>query len=181
MVALLLAACAVQMIVADRAFAVVQQRIAAGDVSGASEAYRRVLQWQPPGASSDLNYSRAMQQAAVRTPIFTMRLLARQEALEAGIRAVSNAEDRQNAWYNLAALLAANNDATGTERALRNAIAWAPNWFKPHWTLATLLARTRHGGEALEEARVAMELDGGHDPEVAATWKQLQPQSKIIH
>ena len=95
------------MIVADRAFAIVQQRIAAVTSPERPRRIARVLRWQPPGASSDLNYSRAMQQAAVRTPIFTMRLLARQQALEAGIRAVSNAEDRQNAWYNLAALLAA--------------------------------------------------------------------------
>ena len=177
-VAALLAAAAVQMIVADRAFAIVQQRIAMGDVTGASEAYRVVLRWQLLGASSDLNYSRAMQQAAVRTPIFTMRLLARQQALEAGIRAVSNAEDRQNAWYNLAALLAQGGDAAGTEQALRNAIAWAPNWFKPHWALAKLLALSGHTDQALVEARVAFERDGGHDPEVAETWKQLQPQSK---
>ena len=30
----------------------------------------------------------------------------------------------------------------GVEHALRNAIAWAPNWFRPHWTLAQVLALT---------------------------------------
>ena len=107
------------------------------------------------------------------TPIFSTRLAARQQALDAGIRAVRSAEDRQNAWYNLALLLAEQNDATGAEQALRNAIAWAPHWFKPHWALARLLDLSGRGGEAIEEARIAIECDGGHDPEVGETWKQL--------
>ena len=65
-----------------------------------------VLGWQLPGAVADLDYSRAMQQLAARSPIFTTRLAASQQALESGIRAVGTAEDRQNAWYNLATLLA---------------------------------------------------------------------------
>ncbi|HTC35875.1 MAG TPA: O-antigen ligase family protein [Bryobacteraceae bacterium] len=179
-VALLLTGVAVQFVVADHAFAVVQQRIAAGDIAGASEAYRTVLRWQPLGANSDLNYSRAMQQAAARAPILPKRAEAGQQALEAAIRAVGSAEDRQNAWYNLAALLAQENDAQGTERALRNAIAWAPNWFKPHWALARLLAISGYPAEALAEARMAVDRDGGHDPEVAQTLQQLQ-FSKAVH
>jgi tetratricopeptide (TPR) repeat protein len=179
-VALLLTGVAVQLIVADHAFAITQQRIAAGDIAQASEAYRTVLRWQPLGANSDLNYSRAMQQAAARAPILPKRMEAGQQALEAAIRAVGNAEDRQNAWYNLAALLAQENDAPGTERALRNAIAWAPNWFKPHWALARLLAISGYPAEALAEARIAVDRDGGHDPEVAQTLQQLQ-FSKAAH
>jgi O-antigen ligase len=179
--ALLLISASVQVLVADRAFAVAQKRIATGDITGASAAYRVALRWQLPGASSDLNYSRAMQQGAARAPIFTMRLLARQRALEAAVRAAGSAEDRQNAWYNLAALLAQQNDAAGTEHALRNAIAWAPNWFKPHWALARLLAMAGHGAEALAEARIAMDRDGGRDREVAETWEQLQPQATTAH
>ncbi len=179
-VALLLVSTAVQFIVADRLFAITQQRIAAGDIAGASDAYRTVLRWQPPGASSDLNYSRAMQQAVARSPIFTERAEAGQQALEAAIRAVGSAEDRQNAWYNLAELLAHQNDAVGTERALRNAIAWAPNWFKPHWALARLLAISGYGAEALAEARIAVDRDGGRDQEVAQTLQQLKPM-KAAH
>jgi len=177
-VAMWLVSAAVQVLVADRGFAIAQKRIAMGDIAGASAAYRVALRWQLPGATSDLNYSRAMQQASAKSPIFTMRLLARQQALEAAVRAAGSAEDRQNAWYNLAALLAQQNDPAGTEHALRNAIAWAPNWFKPHWALARLLAIAGHGAEAIEEARIAMERDGGRDREVADTWEHLQPQSK---
>jgi len=172
-VSILLTGFAVRLAVADRALAVAQQRIASNDANGAAEAYRNALRWQLPGAGDDLAYSRAMQELAARTPIFATRLAATQQALESGIRAVTTAEDRQNAWYNLATILAARNDAAGVERSLRNAIAWAPNWFKPHWTLAQFLELTNRHAQALAEARTAVECDGSKDPEVTETWKNL--------
>ena len=57
---------------------------------------------------------------------------------------------------------------------MRNAIQWAPNWFKPHWTLAKLLEIANRHKQALTEAAEAAELDAGHDPEVTETWKELQ-------
>jgi len=113
---------------------------------------------------------------STRSPIFATRLAARQQALEAGIRAVSSAEDRANAWYNLAGLLAGNNDTAGVEHALRSAIAYAPNWFKPHWTLAQVLALTGRREEALAEARAAVARDGGHDAQVTETWNAIEKQ-----
>ena len=94
--------------------------------------------------------------------------------MEAGIRATSTAEDRQNAWFNLATLFAAENNVTATERSLRNAIAWSPNWFKPHWSLAQLLEMTNRHSEALLEAQSAFERNGGHDPEVGETLRKLE-------
>jgi len=172
-IGILLAGFAVRLLVADHALAVAQQRIASNNVNGAADANRNALQWQLPGASSDLTYSRAMQELASRTPIFATRMAASQQALESGIRAVSSVEDRQNAWYNLATLLATRNDPAGVERSLRNAIAWAPNWFKPHWTLAEFLELTDRHEEALKEARTAVECDGGKDPEVTETWRKV--------
>jgi predicted Zn-dependent protease len=170
---LIFAGYATRLVMADHGLAITWQRVAEGDIAGASAAYRSVEAWDRWGATSDLSYSRAMRQAATATPIFSTRLVARREALDAGVRAVRSAEDRHNAWYNLAQLLAEQNDAAGAERALRNAIAWAPHWFKPHWALARLLNLAGHGAEAVEEARIALECDGGHDPEVGETWKQL--------
>ncbi len=177
-IAALLCVYAVRLLASDHAFAEARRSIASGDIARASEQYRAVLRFEPMAATADVSYSRAMQQAATRVPIFTTRLAARQQALDAGIRAVRGAEDRQNAWYNLAMLLAAQNDAPGAEQALRNAIAWAPHWFKPHWALARLLALSGRGNEALEEGRMAIEYDGGRDQEVAETWKQLQIHSR---
>ena len=172
-VSLVLVLFATHLLIADHALAVAERRIAAEDAKGAANAYRSVLSWQLPGAGDDLAYSRAMQQLAERSPIFATKIAASQQALESAIRAVSNAEDRQNAWYNLATVLATRNDTAGVERALRNAIAWAPNWFKPHWTLAQVLELTNRHAEAVVEARAAVERDGNHDPEVAETWKKL--------
>ncbi|HEV2688999.1 MAG TPA: O-antigen ligase family protein, partial [Bryobacteraceae bacterium] len=173
-VSLTLAFFAVQLIAADRALQVAQREIATGNTAKAAQAYRAFLAWNPPGSGADLDYSRAMAQLAYRTNVFATRLAARQQALEAGVRATSTSGDRQNAWYNLALLFAAENDTRSVEHSLRNAIAWAPNWFKPHWTLAQLLEMTGRHGEALLEAAAAVERDGGHDPEVLETLRKLQ-------
>ena len=173
-----LAVFAVRLLVTDAALAVAVRRIDSGDASGAAQAYRTVSRWQPSGAGSDLRYSRAMQQLAARAPLFATSMLARQEAMQTGIAATRTSEDRQNAWYNLATLFAANDAAPSVERSLRNAIAWAPNWFKPHWTLAQLLEVTSRHEQAVAEARLAADLDAGHDPEVAETLRRLEKRSE---
>jgi tetratricopeptide (TPR) repeat protein len=164
MVATLLAFCAVRLLVADHALAIVQKRIAAEDVAGAAQAYHAVLSWQ----TSDLVYSRQMASLASRTPVFRTKLEAWQQAIAGAARAAQTAEDRQNAWYNLATLLAGQNDSQGVERSLRNAIQWAPNWFKPHWTLAKLLEMTNRHQEAVVEITRAVQMNGGKDSEVSA-------------
>jgi len=171
---LLFAAFAVRLLVADRALAVANGRIESGDASAAAREYLVVLRWEPSGAGADLNYSRAMAQLAARAPVLSTRVQAAQQALEAAIRATQTAEDHQNAWYNLARLLAGQNNPVGVERALRNAIAWAPNWFKPHWVLAQLLESTGLHQQALAEAEIAFDLDHARDPEVSETWRKLQ-------
>jgi O-antigen ligase len=173
-VALFFAWFATRLLIADVSLATTHRRIRAEDARGAAQAYQAELRWQLPGTGSDLNYSRAMQQLAGHSRDFATQLQARQQALEAGIRATSTAEDRQNAWFNLATLFAAENNVTATERSLRNAIAWSPNWFKPHWSLAQLLEMTNRHSEALAEARAAVEQDGGHDAEVTETLRKLE-------
>lgn len=172
--AIVFAAFAIQLVAADAALARVDRHIQSGDAAGAAQAYQMVLRFEPAGDGSSLRYSRAMQQLSARVPLFATTLLARQEAFQSGIAATRDSEDRQNAWYNLATLFAANNDASSVERSLRNAIAWAPNWFKPHWTLAQLLQALNQHDQALAEAAIAVKLDAGHDPEVTEALRQLQ-------
>ena len=169
----MLAAFALRLLAADAALAQADRQIAAGDAPRAAQAYRIVVRFEPSGAGSDLRYSRAMQQLAARAPLFETTMLAHQEAMQAGIAATGTSEDRQNAWYNLATLFAADNNPTAVERSLRNAIAWAPNWFKPHWTLAQVLELANRHTEAIAEAATAAQLNAGHNPEVTQTWKQL--------
>jgi len=111
---------------------------------------------------------------ATRSTNFKSRLDAFDQAFQSGVRATQDSEQRQNAWYNLAELFASRNDVAGTERSLRNAIAWSPNWFKPHWVLAKLLQAQQRRQEALFEAQAAVERDGGRDSEVSETLNRLQ-------
>jgi O-antigen ligase len=171
---LLLAVFAVRLVVADRELAIAQNLVRAGDARGAAAAYRTAIRWQPAGAGSDLPYSRDMLRLVTSSPNYGVRLEAFAQARQAAERATWTAEDRQNAWYNLAMLLAVQNDANDVEKSLRAAIECAPNWFKPHWTLAELLEMTNRHSEALAEAERAVQLDGGKNPEVSATLRKLQ-------
>jgi O-antigen ligase len=136
--------------------------IANQNSEAAARELNRAVVWLPPGDADDLYFSRSM--AAIG---------AWREAIHHAVRAVTASEDRQNAWYSLAAMLAQQNDSKGVEQCLRNAIAWAPNWFKPHWKLAEVLALSGRRSEALIEARKAFDLDGEKDAEVTATFHEL--------
>ena len=170
----LFAAYAIRLMVADRAQSAVQAALEAGDVQAAVRAYDSILAWEPKGARPDLYYSRIMADFAARMPSADSRSLAWSQAIAAGRRAALSAEDRPNARYSLASLLAAQNDAGGAEQALRDAIAAAPNWYKPHWTLARLLALSGRAEEALAEARLAVDRGGGQHAEVVETLRQLE-------
>jgi O-antigen ligase len=163
-----------RLVYADRTLALVKQRLAAADPSGAAEAYQRLTQHAPAGFSADLYYSRSMAQLAQNIHDPPRALVAWQQGRQAAMRATETAEERQNAWYNLAEFAAADNDAAGVERSLRAAIAASPNWFKPHWALARLLASTGRLSEAEKECVLAMERDGGKDVEVTSTLDQIR-------
>jgi O-antigen ligase len=94
-------------------------------------------------------------------------------AQRAAVAATQWPEQRSNAWYNLALFSAAANDVFGTEAGLRAAIRGAPSWFKPHWTLARLLAAEGRSREAASEAELALYLNGGKDAEVTTTMNTL--------
>lgn len=173
---LVLAFYAIRLVAADSALAQVRRALETGDAEKAAPAYHTALAWQPTGPGADLYYSRGMADLAARSTNPDVRLHAWREALEAGMRAARQAEDRHNAEYSLAALLAAQNDSAGAEQSLRAAIAAAPNWYKPHWTLARLLALTHRDDQALAEAYAAVERGGGRHAEVLDTWNRLKQQ-----
>ena len=139
-------------------------------VGQALQDYQRLRRWRWPGLDTDLWYSRALMAAAPGTPVVW------QQALAAAIEATRRSEERPNAYYNLAAFHAVQNDFAGTEQSLRSAIEWAPNWYKSHWMLAQVLQQAGRLPEAAAEARRAAELDGGQHPEVAATREAFQQE-----
>jgi hypothetical protein len=113
-----------------------------------------------PVAAEDIYCSRILVKTSPRT------------AIEAAVRATTTADDPANAWYNLALFTAATGDVVNTRRSLEEAARTAPNWFKPHWTLARLLAQTGDAAKAQSEADRAVLLDANHHAEVAATLRR---------
>jgi O-antigen ligase len=142
-----------------------------GEMQSAASEFKKANKW---GARADLWYSRSMALAAQKTRDPVQRTWAWKEALDAAVRATQTSDDRQNAWYNLAAFQAGRNDFAGTERSLRNAIECSPNWFKAHWMLARFLQATGRLPEAEKEAERAAFLDAGKDPEVDLTLHQVR-------
>jgi O-antigen ligase len=165
---------AVRLSLADRALAVVARCLENARLQQAVRAYQAVRRLQLPGGSADLWYSRRLAAFIQTAPDPIQRIQAWPQAVEAAIAATRTAEDRHNAWYNLAAFYATQNDAQRAEAALRSAIACAPNWFKPHWMLAQVLRAGGRPREALEEASLAAELNGGKNPEVARTLEEIR-------
>jgi O-antigen ligase len=150
-----------------------KRSVDAGNIDRAVSRYRAVTEYSVPAFTIDLYASRSFARLALQNAPQLTRALAWRNALESGRRAVQTAEDRQNAYFSLAHLYAEQNDVSGTEDNLRLAAQTAPNWFKPHWILAELLARTGRVPEARKEARMAWTLDAGKDAEVVHTWQML--------
>jgi O-antigen ligase len=153
---------AVRFALADHALARARADLAAGNLESAARDYES---WRMPGASSDLWYSRSLIAVGDLPGAITL-----------GLRATETAEDPFNAWYSLSALYAGQNNAPRAEFSLRNAIRASPTWFKPHWTLARLLALTGRAADARTEAAAAVDLDGGKHPEVFRTLEELRAQ-----
>jgi len=157
---------------ADRALAVVQRDINSGDATLAAAHYLEYERWRLPGTAADLWYSRALIDLVHRTKSPVAAVYATVEAEKAALRATKTAEYPANAWYNLAAFYASQNNAVDAEISLRAAISANSTWFKPHWTLAQLLLIESRLDEAQREAALATQLDGGMFPEVTHTWQE---------
>ena len=156
----------------DHELASVKRQMDAGQYQTAGEQYRRTMSTQR-ASTADLYFSRRWAMAAAQAPDALSKLSFSELANLAATRATQCPEQRANAWYNLAALSALRNQPQATEADLRSAIGAAPNWFKPHWTLARLLSLTGRRNEALQEAQRASELNAGRDAEVTATFEQI--------
>ena len=170
---LALAFLAFRLVAADQALERTRRGLAAADLPAASAAYDNYTRWRLPGAGADLWYSRALMELARKSTGMALIERALAQSGAAAGRSLQGAEEPFNAWYNAAQLAALENNYGATERCLRAAIGAHPYWFKPHWMLAQVLALQARGAEAEREARLALELDGGKDPEVVATLRQI--------
>ncbi len=158
---------------ADRALELTSRQFAAGDGAQAQAEYRAYQRDRLPGSSADLWYARSLLALSQKGDALH-RLQTLWMARAASLEATRTAEDPFDAWYTLAEVSAALNDAANTESALRRAIADNPIWFKPHWMLAQLLRLEGRPSQAAAEAAEAAGLDGGKHPEVAQTLAALR-------
>jgi Tfp pilus assembly protein PilF len=89
------------------------------------------------------------------------------------LNATSTSEERSNAWYNLAGFLSTTNSPADVERSLRESIAAAPNWYKPHWVLAQLYVLEKRLDDARREAEIAVQCNG-KAPELLNTLENIR-------
>jgi hypothetical protein len=143
------------------------------DTAGWIRRYNASVRTALPGAAEDLYCSRRLATicGAGVNPAIQAACVA--TATRAAARATRSADNPPNAWYNLGMFSAEQNDEAKVEISLRTSALLAPNWFKPHWALANVLALTGRGAEAKREAEKAFLLDAGKDPEVRETLGRL--------
>ena len=171
--AVLLTACALRLFVADRALSSAGASLERGDLAGAIRSHQTALKWALPGSSSELYYSRRLADFVRITPDFRLKSQGLREALNAALNATHASEEMANAWYNLAAFLSMTNSPVDVERSLREAIAAAPNWYKPHWVLAQLLVTEHRLDDARHEAEIAVDCNG-KAPEILHTLENIR-------
>jgi tetratricopeptide (TPR) repeat protein len=167
----------IQLATADLALGRAKPDLDAGRIEDALKAYASSQRWHPAGSSDDLYFSRALLAASRTASNPALAGMAWQQAFAAARRATQTSEERQNAWYNLAAFYATQNHPAAVEACLRRSVEASPNWFKSHWALAQALQLSGRRTEALAEAVRAADLDGGRDPEIAKFLQSIHHHS----
>jgi hypothetical protein len=162
----------------DRALWRARAAAEAGNMTAAAKAWADAAEHRSTGVTADIELSRFAAAAAAKTPLLSDKLVFSQLAASAAEAATRSAENRANAWYNLALLQAASNDAPAVEASLRAAVDSAPVWYKPHWMLARVLAASGRAAEARREAEIAVSLNRGAHPEVAETLEPVLRSSE---
>jgi O-antigen ligase len=161
---------AVQLVATDASLERIDEDLGQGRFDAAMAGYSKLESLEPMGFSADLWYSRKLL-ASAQTRGRTAEVL--ESATAAATRATTHAEDRHNAWYNLALLYAGQGDLLRAEASVRTCIGLAPNWFKPYWLLAEILRSSDRPSDALSAASTAVELNGGRNPEVRQAYQAL--------
>jgi tetratricopeptide (TPR) repeat protein len=165
---------AVRITAADYSLEQTSRLVQTGDLRATTAEYESYWFWHLPGADADLWYSRTWMQIARGMLNPSVSAQAMLIAAQAAQRATLTAEEPFAAWYNLAQIASQREDYLTTQTSLERAIQAHPNWFKPHWMLAQEMALMERYREAEKEAALAVQLDGGHHPEVTQTLHDIQ-------
>lgn len=162
------------MILASAVYAVSDFRLARFQAHPTPNGYAQMTAHFPLILREDIYASRILSEICPKIPIPAPSFECWRIATLAAGNATRTADDTANAWYNLAIFTALRNDVAGTRAALLEASRISPNWFKPHWILAELLARQGNIKEASAEASRALRLDAAKNPEVIAAAARLR-------
>lgn len=165
---------AVQIAYVDVSWRLVREHLDSGEVQDAMAAYAGVSKLRPVESGLDLWFARALAERSGKAANQRVTDQTWPYVLQASRRACLTSEDRQNAFYNLALMDSFTNDLDGMESALRSAVEYAPNWYKPHWLLAQLLFHAQRLPAAETEAGIAWDLSGGKHPEVKDLFDAIQ-------
>lgn len=163
-----------QLALADRALWWARQRVEERSVLGALQAYEQVQRVQPWGMNTDIWFAQVMDLLSKGAPDMSERIVAMQVVLGASLRAAESSDERPNALYGIAASYWVSGNHSAAEKAAREAIQAAPQWYKPHLLLARVLSDQGVVDRARAEAELAVRLNGGKDPEVRKTLEALE-------
>jgi hypothetical protein len=170
---------AVRVVMADHTLEATRRLIDSGNLRAATAKYEEYWFWHLPGTGADIWYSRSWMDIARKSQDKNVEEQALAIAAQSAMRATEDAEEPFAAWYNLAQISAQRDDYRTTETSLWRAIGDHPNWFKPHWLLAQELHLVGREEEAEQQAALAVELDGGHHPEVAQTLQEIRGRPRM--
>ncbi|MEO8657522.1 MAG: O-antigen ligase family protein [Bryobacteraceae bacterium] len=173
LLSLLLAAFAVRLVISDWKMAEVKSALLTETPAAVAARYEQALRWKFPGGNPDLYYAREMLNLSNRQTDPKLRFQAWQHSMGAAVRAATALEDRPNALVNLAAFQSVMNNPAMVENTLLTAAREAPQWYRPHWLLARLYLLAGRLPQAEEQARAAVERNGGHDAAVQQTLDQV--------
>jgi O-antigen ligase len=138
-----------------------------------AQAYRTAADSWFPAPGDDLWCSR---QFAAKARHSDGPTAARAWALaaEASATAENTSDNQADAAYQSALIAIGTNHAEKAEPALRRAIEYAPNWYKPHLLLAQLLHFTGLVAGSKTEAQRALDLAGSMRPSVERALSTIQ-------
>lgn len=171
--AVLVAAIGGVYVIQDFYFASTARRLAEGDLDGAVESYGFARALPLPGEELWCSRQLAILARASQGGRRNALLLA---AKQASADAERGTEENFYAYYQSAVLAMVRGDFGETETKLRQSIALAPRWYRPHAMLASVLIEQGRPKESEQEAKLALEYAGSHQDEIRLALRKISEQ-----
>jgi O-antigen ligase len=171
--AVLVAAVGSVYVIQDFYFASTARRLAEGDLDGAVESYGIARAFPLPG--EELWCSRQLAILA-RSSQGGRRNSLLMAAKRASADAERGTEENFYAYYQSGILATVSGDFGEAETKLRQSIALAPSWYRPHAMLASVLMEQGRTEPSEQEAKLALEYAGSHQDEIRLALRKINEQ-----